>query len=162
MLFDILLNMSQQCAQVTNKTSGILTYIRKSVACRSSVMVSAGIELSVFLIADMVVCFGFRMRIILITHWYLSCCCTVLNNKPIAFQFHMLPWQWGGCECARSLEKTQTGQLTSNGLRNIPYRSTSSRTVNCRKVARENCCCSGTGWPLATGWWALCITLFNT
>jgi len=32
------------------------------------VLVSAGIELIFFLVADIVLCFGFRMRIMLITH----------------------------------------------------------------------------------------------
>jgi len=38
------------------------------------VLVSAGIELIFFLVADIVLCFGFRMRIMLITHQSFSCC----------------------------------------------------------------------------------------
>ena len=40
---------------------------------RISFLVSSGKELTFFLLAGMVLCFGFRMRIILITHWCKHC-----------------------------------------------------------------------------------------
>ena len=39
-----------------------------------TVLVSAGIKLIFFLVAGIVLCFGFRMRIMLVTHWCFSCC----------------------------------------------------------------------------------------
>ena len=38
------------------------------------VLVSAGIELILFLVAGTVLCFGFSVRIMLIIHWCFSCC----------------------------------------------------------------------------------------
>lgn len=40
----------------------------------TTVLVSAGIELTFFLVAGMVLCFVFRMRIMLIMHRFFSCC----------------------------------------------------------------------------------------
>ena len=38
------------------------------------VLVSAGTELTLFLVAGTVLCFGFSVRMMLITHWCFSCC----------------------------------------------------------------------------------------
>ena len=41
---------------------------------RHDVLVLAGIELIFFLVAGTVLCFGFSVRIMLITLWCFSCC----------------------------------------------------------------------------------------
>lgn len=56
-----------------------------------TVLVSAGIIF--FLVAGIVLCFGFQMRRILITRWCLNCCWAALNAKRRSFQLLVLPCQ---------------------------------------------------------------------
>lgn len=54
----------------------------------NGVLLSAGIgELILFLVAGTVLCFGFSMRIMLVTHWYFGCCWAVLTLNPGIFSF---------------------------------------------------------------------------
>jgi len=50
-----------------------MKYLVKSIVY-TCVLVLAGIELIFFVVAGIVLCFGFRMRIMLITHWGFSYC----------------------------------------------------------------------------------------
>lgn len=46
-----------------------------------NVLILVGIESIFFVIAAMALCFGFVMKIVLITNHRLSCCCTVLTQS---------------------------------------------------------------------------------
>ena len=93
------------------------------------VLISAGIELIFFLVAGTVLCFGFRMRIMLITHRCFSCCWAVLTLVKDFSASHALP--------ARSWEGAQPGQLTQTGQRDIPYHVTSCSVYKLGGVSWE-------------------------
>lgn len=56
------------------------------------ILVSAGIELILFQVAGMVLCFGYRRSAILVTHRCLSCCWAVQHRSKDPFQFFSLPY----------------------------------------------------------------------
>lgn len=75
------------------------------------VLVSGGIELFFFLLADTMLCFGFNMRRMLITQKSLA----VAKQWSGTFQCLML------CHMHRKLEVAQLGKLTLTDQKNILY-----------------------------------------
>ena len=88
------------------------------------VLASAGIELIFFLVAGIVLCLGFSIRRMLITHWCLQLLLSSVQTKSRIFQL-LMPSQQEGWRGTRSWEGTQPGQLTQTGQRGIPYHVTS-------------------------------------
>lgn len=66
--------LSAHCWRVTSVPQLILMSYRHSLCGSHSILVLAGIELIFFPGAGTVLCFQFRIRIILLTHWWFSCC----------------------------------------------------------------------------------------
>ena len=85
-----------------------------------SVLVLAGIELIFFLVAGIVLCFGFSMRRKLIATTENISVLSSVYIKPRTFQL-LMPSQQEGRRGTRSREGTQPGQLTQTGQRNTPY-----------------------------------------
>lgn len=80
----------------------------------SSVLVLEGIELMFFMVAGTVLCFGFSIRIKLLTRWCFSSCRAVLTQSWGIFSFRtVLTVRSQGC--TRRWEGTQTEQLAQTG-----------------------------------------------
>ena len=126
------------------------------------VLVSAGIELTFFLVAVVVLCLGFSMRRMLITHWCFQLLLSSVYTKSRIFQL-LVPSQQEGWRGTKSWEGTQPGQLTQTGQRGIPYHVTSCPVCKLGGVGRRGADhYSGTNWASVSKWWAiaLCITCF--
>jgi len=76
------------------------------------VLVSAAIELIFFLLANVVLCFGFGVKIMLITYK----CFQLLLGGQALFSFSCWPARYTG-----SWEGTQLGQLTQTGQKDILF-----------------------------------------
>lgn len=73
-----------------------------------------------FTVASTLLCSGFMMKTVLVTHQCFSSCWAVLTWSQSLFLLLMLPCQQGGWECTR-WEGTQAGQLISTDWRIRPY-----------------------------------------
>lgn len=79
----------------------LLRFMIASPEVKAPVLVLSRRELFLFLIVSIVSGFTFRMRIVLIIYWCLSCFWEALTlSKTI--QLLILPWQWGGWKDTRS------------------------------------------------------------
>jgi len=76
-----------------------------------SVLVLAGIELIFFLVACVVVCFGFVMKIVLITHQCFSYCWAIADTESRPLLLLTPSRQRAGWGWARYLERSQPGRL---------------------------------------------------
>ena len=92
-----------------------------SVKHQDVLLVSAGTELIFSLVAGTVLCFGFRLRTMLVTHRCFSCCSVALTLIKDFSVSHALPVR----RVTRSQEEAETGHLTQTSQRDIPYHSTS-------------------------------------
>ena len=135
-------------------------HVKKLSLTFSVLLVSAGIKLIFFFVAGIVLCFGFRMTIMLITHCCSSCCYAVFILSHGLFSFSYCPAS-GGWGCTRSGEETQPGQRTQTGQRGIPCHMTSLPVYKLGRVGWGHHG-SGIGWASVSRWWAivLCITSF--
>ena len=71
------------CMSIEDKMQIISSVIQLWI----TVLVSARVELVFFWVAGIVLCFGFWMRMMLITHWCFSCCWTMLTPSERLFGF---------------------------------------------------------------------------
>lgn len=89
-------------------------------SCYITALVLAGTELIFLTVASTLLCSGFMMKTVLVTHQCFSSCWAVLIWSQSLFLLLMLPCQQGGWECTR-WEGTQAGQLISTDWRIRPY-----------------------------------------
>jgi len=75
----------------------------------------------------------------------------VVARQPRNFQPLTLAWPAG---CTGIWEGTQLGQLTQTGQRDIVFHI-HAQHVNWGSWLGGSNCCSGTGWVLSIGWWAI-------
>ena len=104
----------------------------------SYVLVLSGEELIFFLVASMVSCFGFRMRIILITHQHFKCSWEVFTSQGISNLSH--------CPASKRAGRGQ-GQGRWPRLAKKTIHTISCQIITLRELAGEGtqgCCCSGT------------------
>lgn len=81
-----------------------LQHCHFKVSFSNSALVSAGIKLVFFPVATMVLCSGFKVWIMLITHQCCSCCWTVLTSSPVLFGFLYCQKRAGGAKRARTAD----------------------------------------------------------
>lgn len=96
------LSVSGYSCTYANKTTKV--HLKLIIQSFMFALVSAGIELIFFLsfpfLVGMVLCFGFGMRIMLATHWCLSCCIAVLAQSQGLFC----------CSCCPASEEAGRGR----------------------------------------------------
>lgn len=86
----------------------------------AGILVLDGIELNFFIVAHILLCFGFVTKGVLIIHQCFSYCWTVLKYHQDLLSLTLLQQQvdWG---CTNSWEGTQRRQLIQTYQRDIPY-----------------------------------------
>ena len=89
------------------------------------VLVLAGMELSVFIVAGMGLCFGFVLETVFDNTGMFSLLLSSADTEPRAFLLLTPPHQQGGWGGTRSWEGTQPGQLTPTDPRDSPDHMTS-------------------------------------
>lgn len=108
------------------------------------VLVSAGIEFIFFLATGTGLCFGFSMRVMLITHWYFGCYWTALTLSQELPSFPFLPVS----RCSRS-QREHAQDIWPELPKGI-FHSTECdvQYTNCLELAGEKLAdhCSGIGW----------------
>lgn len=121
----------------------------------NGVLLSAGTgELLFFQAAGTVLCFGFSMRIMLVTHWYFGYCWAVLTLNPEFSVSHVLAVS----RCTRSCEGACPGQQTWMCQRDIlSHRASHGQRINWGDWSAAADCSSGTGWALVRVWWAIVL-----
>lgn len=117
-----------------------------AVRCLESIATwfSAGIELTFFRGAGVVLCFGFKMKIMLITSGCFSCWRAVLRIQDFSASHTAVLVS----RCTRSWEGTGPGQLNQTNQRNVPYQVASHWIINWKELVSECWCCS-LGWACA-------------
>ena len=121
------------------------------------VLVWAGIELNFLIVVGRVLCFGFSMRIILITHWCFRCCWAVLTQSEGLFCFspHPTSEQSGDAqEAGRGHSQDSWPQLTRGIFHTIWCHA--HRRKNRGSWLGDGDCCSGMGWASISRWWTNC------
>lgn len=73
-------------------------------------------ELTLFIEAHMMLCFGFFMRTMLITHHFRCCRAVFTQSKDISALHAALPARRSG---AQGAERTETGLLTQTAQRDV-------------------------------------------
>lgn len=87
----------------------------------------AGMELIFSIAACMMQCFGFVLKIVLVTHQCFHCCWTVLTQ-------HWAGWGgWG----ARVRKRTEAGQLTPAHQRDIPHAMMACSAIKAQEKEEE-------------------------
>lgn len=106
-----------------------------------------------------VLCFGFRMKTVLIAHQCVSCCRAELHRaEDVSAPGAALPARTWGCT-----RENRTGIADVSWPKVCP--KLCGVMLNDKTeggVGWEGCCCLGTGWASVNGWWAiiLCIIYF--
>ena len=124
------------------------------------VLVSEGTELILFLVTGTVLCFGFGMRIMLVTRWCFSCCWAVLTLTQGLFSFSHSPASeeaGGAPEAGRAHNQDSWPQLATHTV------WCHGEHINWGELDRGRHTCAGTALVSVSGWWAtaLCITCFE-
>ena len=121
-------------------------------------MVRTGIELFFFLVAGMVLCFAFRMRIILILQGRFSCCWAVLklSQGPFCSSCCPVSKKAGGCKKARKRHNQDSQLQLSKGI-SMPY------GVKLSNKTRDSCLewlLLLDDWPsISQEWWATALSI---
>lgn len=122
--------------------------------CRLIVQYLALIELIFLLVPGTVLCFGFRITLII--HWCFSCCCAVLTLLR-TFQRLML--------CQRGVTQKARRKHCQDSWLEMPegiFHTTEGHTqyINWGDLAERGQSLLGSGWASVRGWWAvvLCIS----
>lgn len=118
-----------------------------------------GIKLIFFLQSGMVLCFGFRMCILLITHHYSSCCWAVLHRAEDFFASgDALPARrW---RCTRNWEGTDSGQLTQTDETDVLYHIASWWTIKLGEAVKTVTAAQGLAGHRSVGGVQLCFASF--
>jgi len=95
------------------------------------VLVLAEVELISFIVARMGLCFGFVLKIVLITQRCFLLLLSSAHTASRSFLLLTLPHQRVGWGCTRIWEGTQPGQLTAAGQTDMPYDMTSYSAIKC-------------------------------
>lgn len=117
------------------------------------VLVSAGIIF--LLVADMVLCLGLKMSIILTTHKCFNCCLAMLTLNEGFFSFSHFP-------AGKKMGVYQTRTADPHWPRRCPGPYSVMLNNTTGGVGGGDGCISGTDWSLVSELWAiaLCITHF--
>lgn len=137
-------------------------------AIKQTVLDLAGINLVFFQAADTMLCFGSRMRIMLISHWsfQLFLSSTYTNQGLVSISY------CPAGEKAGSSQKLGRGPSQDICLpadqRGIPDLLAYAEQQNWGGIGRRGltACSSGTGWTLVSSWWTivhylLCILFYH-
>ena len=114
------------------------------------VMVLAGIEIIFFTVAGIVLCFGFSMRIMLITHRCFSCCWAVFTLNQGLSSSHALPAEKVGDaqEAGKGHSQDSWPKLAKGIFHTIWHHA---QYINWGELAGGRARCSGTSWASVVG-----------
>jgi len=125
---------------------------------KGNVLVSSGTELVFFLVADVVLCCGLRMRILLLTHWCFSCGWAVLHRANISASFAALPAEGAGAASGAGRGKNwDSWPELANGIFHTTWLFSA---IKLGSAGWRGYCSSWTAWALVS-WHCVLLDFYS-
>lgn len=115
-------------------------------------LVSSGIQLIFFLVTSTVLCFGFRVRILLVTHWCVSGRWAMLTRVKDFSDSHAALQEPGGAQGAEEGHNWDNWPQLLKGI--FPTIGCHAQDISWGERWLWGCCL-GTGWAGVSWWWAI-------